>query len=722
MQTPLPQVFANAFALEAQGKRAEARALYGRILSEIPGHPGALLRIARQDREDGNLVAAREGLERAMASARAMGLPPADIWLELATLHATGRDVGAACRAYGEALTAAPGSLPALAGLERLARTLLDLRRFEDAEACARVGVERAAGAPQAWHIAATVAFGRGRLREAEAACRRGLEPAPGFAPLLHLLGLVLKTAGALPAARDALLAAVAAKPDDPDAQLTLGAVYLDLGLADNALRHLRLAIDRGSRGAEAYDNLGIAYLALGMLEPAIEAFERAMTLNPRLTPALANAVMALRTACAWERVGHAERLLARELDDPEGDPRCSPIVTLHAFDSPAYQAHAIRRWSDRVLPGVAAPAPIRGRGTQLRVGYVSANFREHPTAYLNAGMFELHARGRCEVFAYNNSADDGSAIRRRLRRAFANWCDVGAMGDAEAAARIRADGLDVLVDLNGHTQGGRLGIFALRPAPVQIHYKGFPGTIGYAAIDAIVADAIVVPPGNDAHYCERVVRLPRCYFVNDRTRALPPRPERAAVGLPDEALVLVCFNHAQKLSRQFFACWMETLRELPSAVLWLLAPDEITQGNLRAEAHGLGVAPERLVFAGRAQQDDHIARLRAADLAVDVLPYGSHTTGSDALWAGVPLLTCRGATFAGRVGASLLHAVGLPGLIAESFDEYRHLLRALAADRDRLRDLRAHLDAERMRVELFDTEGFTQDWERMLESVAPGR
>jgi predicted O-linked N-acetylglucosamine transferase (SPINDLY family) len=342
--------------------------------------------------------------------------------------------------------------------------------------------------------------------------------------------------------------------------------------------------------------------------------------------------------------------------------------------------------------------------------------------AYLNAGMFELHARGDCDVFAYNNTADDGGPMRRRLRRAFANWCDVGAMSDAEAAARIRSDGLDVLVDLNGHTLGGRLGIFAQRPAPVQIHYKEFPGTIGYDAIDAIVADAIVVPPGDEAHYRERVVRLPRCYFVNDRTRTLPPCPERAALGLPDEALVLVCFNQTQKLSRRFFACWMETLREWPSAVLWLLAPDEIAQRNLRAEAHRLGVTPERLVFAGRVSQDDHVARLRSADLAVDVLPYGSHTTGSDALWAGVPLLTCRGATFAGRVGASLLHAVGLPGLITESLDEYRNLLRALAGDRDRLRELHAHLDAERMHVELFDTEGFTRDWERMLEGVAQGR
>jgi predicted O-linked N-acetylglucosamine transferase (SPINDLY family) len=336
--------------------------------------------------------------------------------------------------------------------------------------------------------------------------------------------------------------------------------------------------------------------------------------------------------------------------------------------------------------------------------------------------MFELHARGRCDVFAYNNSADDGSPIRRRLHRAFANWCDVGALSDADAAARIRTDGLDVLVDLNGHTLGGRLGILAQRPAPVQIHYKGFPGTLAYAAIDAIVADAIVVPPGDDAHYLERVVRLPRCYFVNDRQRALPPRPERATLGLPDTALVLVCFNQTQKLSRQFFACWMETLREQPSAVLWLLAPDEIAQRNLRAEAQRLGVAPERLVFAGHAQHDDHIARLRAADLALDVLPYGSHTTGSDALWAGVPLLTCRGATFAGRVGASLLHAVNLPGLVTESFDEYRNLLRALAADRRRLRELGAHLDAGRMRFELFDTEGFTGDWEHMLESLAQGR
>ena len=722
MATPLEQVFADAFALEARGKRAEARALYDRILCATPGHPGALLCIARHHREDGDMAAAHACLAHALESARTMRLPPADIWLELASLHGQQRNVPAACDALRRGLQASGGSRSGLAAVENLARALIDERRFDDAEACARVGLECAGNAPEAWHIAAQVAFGREDLRDAEAFCRRGLGHAPHHAPLLHLLGHVLKSAGAFPAARDVLLSAVAVAPDDPDVHLTLGAVCLELGRADDALRELRLAIDGGCRSAEVYDNLGMAYRTLGKLEPAIAAFDRSIALCPRLTPALANAVMALRAACAWERADRAERLLAGALDDPEGDPRCSPLVTLHLFDSPAYQARAIRRWSARVLPPVAAPMPLRGLGTRLRVGYLSSNFREHPTAYLNAGMFELHARGRCEVFAYNNSADDGGPMRRRLRRAFPHWCDVGAMGDADAAARIRADDLDVLVDLNGHTLGGRLGVLAHRPAPVQIHYKGFPGTIAYAGIDAIVGDAIVVPPGDEAHYGERVLRLPRCYFVTDRARALPPPPERAAAGLPVDALVLVCFNQTQKLSRPFFECWMDALREQPAAVLWLLAPDEITRRNLRAEAVRLGVAPERIVFAERAPQDEHMARLGCADLAVDALPYGSHTTGSDALWAGVPLLTCRGRTFAGRVGASLVHAVGLPELVAGSIDEYQALLRALVGARERLRHLRAHLETERMRVELFDTEGFTRDWEHMLEGLAHGR
>jgi predicted O-linked N-acetylglucosamine transferase (SPINDLY family) len=366
-------------------------------------------------------------------------------------------------------------------------------------------------------------------------------------------------------------------------------------------------------------------------------------------------------------------------------------------------------------LPKVAAPAVIAERGSRLRVGYLSCDLHTHATAHLTAGLFERHDRARFAIHAYSYGPDDGSPMRRRLHAAFEHWTEVGRMSDADCAKTIRADGIDVLVDLKGHTGGARLGILAHRPAPVQLHYLGYPGTLGYDGVDGIVADAEVVPSGNEHCYHERVWRLPRCYQVNDDRRPLPSPTPRAPLGLPDDALVLACFNQTYKLTRPFFAAWLDALRANGNALLWLYVPLPLAQENLRAEAARAGIDPERIRFAPRVGQLAHIARLRAVDLALDTLPYGAHTTGSDALWAGVPLLSCRGTTFAGRVGASLLDAVGLAELTTDSLDAYRTLLLALGSDRERLARYRTYLERERERLPLFDTAGFTRDFEVLL-------
>jgi predicted O-linked N-acetylglucosamine transferase (SPINDLY family) len=291
-------------------------------------------------------------------------------------------------------------------------------------------------------------------------------------------------------------------------------------------------------------------------------------------------------------------------------------------------------------------------------------------------------------------------------------------LSDADIARVIRDDEIDLLIERKGHTHGSRLGILAQRPAAVQIHYMSFPGTIGYDAVDGVIADAEVVPPGAEVDFHERVWRLPRCYYVNDNRRGVPRPSSRRDNGLPENGLVLACLNQSYKLRRPFFAAWMEALRAQPDAMLWLLAGHPRTQANLRAEARNSGVDPARLVFARPVTQDAHVARVACADLALDTLPYGAHTTGVDALWAGVPMLTCRGETFAGRVGASLLLAAGLPDLVANTLDDYRARLLALSADRAALRGYRAHLEASRDSSPLFDTIAFTRDWETLLLTI----
>src|SRR5581483_7067668 len=309
--------------------------------------------------------------------------------------------------------------------------------------------------------------------------------------------------------------------------------------------------------GGEVWDNLGLARLACGDAEGAQRAFEQAVALEPDLTPALANLVHLRQQSCAWDGLAELERGLAATLDEPTSDPRWPPFVAL-AMDLSAQQQLAVaRRWSRAMLPAVTERAPPHAPGTRMRLGYLGNAFREHAMGRLMAGLFEAHDRSAFEIFAYSYARDDDGALQARLRVAFDHWRELPEHSDAEIAQRIRDDRIDVLIECKGHTRGGRLGIVASRPAPVQLHYMGFPGTLGYDAIDGIIADAQVIPPGEEARFHERVWRLPRCYFVNDGKRDVPRTDARSQHGLPQEALVLACFNQPYKITPEMFGVWM---------------------------------------------------------------------------------------------------------------------------------------------------------------------
>jgi predicted O-linked N-acetylglucosamine transferase (SPINDLY family) len=534
------------------------------------------------------------------------------------------------------------------------------------------------------------------------------------------------------PAEAQRLVEALARDPSNPRLRFTCAQALRAAGDVNAAVRTLADGVRLAPRDAERW--LALAGLLMeielaspgasrfGAAEPlsrAIEALEQALALAPDASAVLAQAAMTLRYACAWAQ---ADALVARLVAVGGGASQrfaVSPMLATALLDDPALQRRAIADFS-ATLPRAAARAPsyLREPGSRLRVGYLSADFHEHATAHLCAGLFEAHDRRRVTTFAYALDRDDASAMRKRLVDAFDTWRDVRTLSDEAAAGTIARDRLDVLVDLKGHTHGSRIGILARRPAPLQLHYIGFPGTLAHGAIDAQVGDDVVVPPGDERHYAERVLRMPVCYQVNDRKRPLPPAMPRSAAGLPDDAVVLVSFNQTYKLSKPFFDVWLAALVRYPQAVLWLNVPHALARANLREAAMAAGVPPERVVFAAFAPQAEHLARLRCADLALDVLPYGSHTTGSDALWCGVPLLTLTGRTFAGRVGTSLVRAAGVPELATASLGEYRDALDALVADRDRLRGYKAKLERERLHVPLFDTERFARDFEALLEEA----
>ena len=567
------------------------------------------------------------------------------------------------------------------------------------------------AGVPQ--DPAALFALGQRALQEGDA--RRAaahfhevLQEVPGhaearmqLASALFTYAHELRSRGAHEAAAAAFAHAAQNAPDNPDAWFALG----------NACMEVEMQRVSAARAA------GTAAEGEDFLAHALAAFARASALRPDSPELQANFAMAARYACAWPQAGTALAALAGLASDATFS--CEPMSAVALMDDAQAQRRGIGNWSRAHLPAPRAPAIVARRGTRLRVGYLSTDFHDHATAHLAAGLFEMHDRARFEVFAYAADRDDGSAMRHRLRAAFEHWRDVRELTDEGAARRIADDDIDVLVDLKGHTGGTRLGVLAHRPAPVQLHYLGFPGTLGYAAVDGIVADPIVAPSGSDDEFSERVLRLPGCYQANDHRRVLPDAAARASAGLPDLGLVLACFNQAYKLTETFVTAWLTVLREHADAVLWLTVPHALARRNLHAFAEGMGVASSRLIFAPVVPQAAHIARLRCADLALDVLPYGSHTTGSDALFAGVPMLTCRGTTFAGRVGASLCNAAGLNELVAESLPDYSERLQTLCADRARLVHYKRHLESERERLPLFDTATFTREFERLLEGAA---
>jgi len=496
--------------------------------------------------------------------------------------------------------------------------------------------------------------------------------------------------------------------PDNAQAWFALGNACME---AEQQMVDRAAKGTRGSDAARSYDPLA----------GAVIAFARAHALSPDDAGIVAHRAMAARYACLWPEAADVVKALTGLAARAPASFACEPMSAVALLDDPNVQRNGIEGWSRANLAAPAAPPAIRQRGTRLRVGYLSSDLHDHATARLAAGLFELHDRARFEVFAYAADRDDGSAMRARLRAAFEHWRDVRELSDDDAASLIASDSIDVLVDLKGHTSGSRLAILSRRPAPVQLHYLGFPGTLGYGAIDGLVADAIVAPQASEAEFAERVLRLPVCYQVNDHRRELPPVPSRSEAGLPERGLVLACFNQAYKITDRVASAWMDALREHRDAVLWLAVPHALARRNLAAFAVRNGIAPDRLVFAPTVPQAAHLARLRCADLALDVLPYGSHTTGSDALFAGVPLLTCRGNTFAGRVGASLCAAVEMPELVTGSLADYAALLRQLCTDRARLTHYRDHLDRGRARLPLFDTERFTREFERLIEDAANG-
>ncbi len=561
------------------------------------------------------------------------------------------------------------------------------------------------------------------RFDEAAQSYRRAVSIKPDYAMAYYNLGVVLHARHRLSEAVEAYSKAVKHQPDYAEAYANLGNALVALHRAREAVACYREALRMRPGYAEVYNNLGIACEALHRPDHAVEAYRQALQLQPSFHQVKPQLVYQMLQLCDWRDLD-ACILEVRRLIDAGAPVKwpCFGLLGMPGLSEANHRraAEVVARQCFRTLNRQALPRSAQ-RGAaprRLRLGYLSADFRDHALARLMARVFELHDRSRFEVIGYSYGPHDGSEMRRRLEQAFDEFKDISALANRAAADRIRSDGIDILVDLQGHARDNRLAILAARPAPVQATYLGYPGTLGAAFVDYLIADRFVIPEEQRIHYTETVVYLPDCYQANDDTRRIGEAPERKDFGLPERGLVFCCFNQAYKIVPAVFDLWCTLLRAVDGSVLWLIGDSTVARDNLRTEAARRGVAPDRLVFAPKLHHAAHLGRLRLADLALDTLPYGSHTTGSDALWAGVPLLTCVGQTFAGRVGGSLLRAVDLPELITNSLTDYFQRALRLATHRDELQALRDRLARQRQSTPLFDSGRFTRNLENLYREL----
>ena len=517
---------------------------------------------------------------------------------------------------------------------------------------------------------------------------------------------------------------AIRIDPGSARVATNLGMLLRESGRLDEGMALLRKAVGLDPAFAGAHVNLAIALYLNGSAEESIARYREALRLDPGNAAARLNILMPLLETCDWDGAEAEVASLAARASDSTDDAVLDCIDPFLALLIPLPQALRLRiarHHSKKAATRVAQSPRVRRASrsverTRLRVGYVSNGFQDAATAHLTAGMFEHHDRGRFETFAYSLGVDDGGEYRARLVAAFDHFTDIRPMTHHAAAQRIADDGIDILVDLMGYQADGRPELMELRPALVQLSYLGFPGTLGSDAIDYIVADRTVIAEPDAQFYAEKIIRMPDSYQVNDNRQRIADRiAQRAEHGLP-EGFVFCSFNQHSKIERKVFDLWLRIVANVPGSVLWLQAGPGARR--LRARAAQKGVDPSRLIFAPRVPKPEHLARLRLAGLFLDTHTYNGHTTSSDALWAGVPIVTCPSDAFAGRVAASLLKAVGLPELVCADFAAYERQAIELARNPGRLVALRQKLEANRLTQPLFDTEKFTRHFERALESV----
>jgi protein O-GlcNAc transferase len=757
-EAALVQKLRQAWSWHQEGRLAEAERLYREVLAQAPGDSDALHFLGLLEAQRGNSAAGLALIERALTIApnnaaacynraniltgggrlaealvgfdRVVAIRPdhAGAWHNRGvTLYRLGRHADAVA-SFDQVLRHEPNHADALF---HRGNALHDLGRNDEALA----SHARALGV-QPNHAGAL--FGRGnaltalkRLDEAIASYDRAAAFAPNNISLLNNRGHALGLAGRHDEALESLDRAIVLDPRQPEMFNNRGNVHAHLKRFSEAAESYRLALTLRADFPEALSGLAYALTELKHHDEAIAVFERLLTLRPDYPYAPGMLIYAKASACDWRGLDAVTEKAVQDIR--RGKPIATPIALFAVSDSPADHALSSRIIMADKHPGSANPL-WRGeiyRHQRIRVAYISADFNAHAVATLMAGVFEHHDRTRFETIAISHGRDDASALRARIRRAVERFIDVRNKGDLEIASLMKELEVDIAIDLTGLTGSGRPGILKFRPTGIQVQHLGFAGTMGVEYYDYILVDRTVIPEEARVHFRENVVYLPDTYLPNDSRRCPPGNlPARVDLGLPDSGFVFASFNNSYKFSPVMFDIWIRLLHAVEGSVLWLPNGNDAACRNLRREAEARGADAGRIVFAPYMQnEEDHLGRLAAADLFLDTLPYNAHSTAADALWAGLPVLTCPGKAFPGRVCASLLNAVGLPELIAPTLEEYESRAIGLARDPSTRTAIREKLARLREAAPLFDTARFTKNLEtayammleRQLKGLAPG-
>ena len=732
--------FSSATALYSQGQFKQAASLYRKILAAEPAHFDSNHMLGVLRAREGRYEEAAEALAKAlktmphnaealsnygnvltvlghltealMAYEAALTLKPVPVfWFNRGLVLMRLQRFADAVASYDRALTQAPDYAEAL---QARAAAFCEMTQFRDALASADAALALRPDMADALYLRGVALWRLKRFDTALDSYNLALVAAPGAPAVLNSKGVLLCSMGRYEAALDSFASALAVQPDFVDCLVNRGIALASLNRHQAALDGFDQALALRPDHLDALNNKASVLTALEQFEAALDAyaavlkrapsdatalFNRAITFShlnrhaealagfdavlaahpghPYALSGLASAALSLGD---WSRTGEIAARLAAAV--AEGKSVVAPFALLGYSDN----APLLLRCTQIYLKDKGATCRDGARSgpfahDKIRIAYVSSDFGDHPVAHQLVGLLERHDRSQFEITGISLGADDGSAVRARLVRAFDHFHEARLMPDREIAELMRGREIDIAVDLNGHTQNGRPEIFAHRAAPVQVNFLGYPGTSGLSCMDYILADAAVAPFAHQPSYSEAIVHLPGSYLMLDSTRALPAPMTRVEAGLPESGLVFCCFNQNWKITAPLFNIWMRLLRDVPGSILWLRDPSAAARENLRREAAARDIDPDRLIFADTAVADRHLARLQLADIFLDTLPYNAHATAADALLAGVSLVTCKGEGFAGRVGASLLLAAELPELVTQSLTHYEALALTLARD-----------------------------------------